>query len=204
MISFFDKKQLINRIMIMIKKLRQIVLIIWIFSIVYLGIWLSFHQEFLEPKNLLIFFRSFGSAALIIYILASFIRWLLLLPSLPLVVVWILFFPDNPHIVFMISMLGIIFSWILIYKFSDVMWFDEMFAKHATNTKIKEAIDTYWFYTVMIWSFAPVVPTDLICYVAGTVRMNFWKFVLALSIGEGLIVAAIIYGGVGILTILWV
>ncbi len=188
----------------MIKLLRKIVLIIWIFSIVYLGIWISFHQEMLEPKNLLIFFRSFGSAALIVYILASFIRWLLLLPSLPLVVVWILFFPDNPHLVFLISMLGIIFSGILIYKFSDIMWFDEMFEKHATNTRIKQAIDTYWFYAVMIWSFAPVVPTDLICYVAGTVRMKFWKFVLALSIGEGFIVGAIVYGGVSILSMFWV
>lgn len=156
----------------------------------------------LEPKNLLIFFRSFGSAALIVYIFASFIRWLLLLPSLPLVVVWILFFPDNPHLVFLISMLGIIFSGILIYKFSDIMWFDEMFEKHATNIKIKQAIDTYWFFAVMIWSFVPVVPTDLICYVAGTVRMKFWKFVLALSIGEGLIVGAIVYGGIGIITML--
>lgn len=77
-----------------------------------------------------------------------------------------------------------------------------MFAKHATNTRIKQAIDTYGFYAVMIWSFAPVVPTDLICYVAGTVQMNFWKFVFALSIGEGLIVGAVVYGGTEIITML--
>jgi uncharacterized membrane protein YdjX (TVP38/TMEM64 family) len=52
--------------------------------------------------------------------------------------------------------------------------------KHASNKKIQRAIEKYGVFAVTLWSFAPVVPTDLICYVAGTVRMNFWKFVLAL------------------------
>jgi membrane protein YqaA with SNARE-associated domain len=47
----------------------------------------------------------------------------------------------------------------------------------------------------LLWSFAPVVPTDVICYVAGTVRMNFLKFVSAMTLGEGIIVGLIIYGG---------
>ncbi len=176
---------------------------IWIFSIIYLGIWLYLHKEYADPKNLFQFFQSFWSLALIIYILASFVRWLLLLPSLPLVLVGILFFPDQPNLVFVISMLGIIFSGILIYRFSDFMGFDDMFAKNIHNYKIKNAIEKYWFFTVTLWSFAPVVPTDLICYVAGTVRMSFWKFVLALTIWESLIVGVIVYWGVGLLNRIW-
>ena len=30
----------------------------------------------------------------------------------------------------------------------------------------------------MAWSAFPFVPTDLICYVAGTLRMNFTRFAL--------------------------
>lgn len=164
-------------------------------TVITLAYHISQHREYLDPQNLLTFFQSFGSAALIIFILASFVRGIVLLPSLPLVLVGVLFFPGNPHLVFVISMLGIIFSAILIYKFSDIMWFDEMFAKHMHNSKIKNAIQKYWFYAVTIWSFVPVVPTDLICYIAGTVRMNFWKFVLAIALWEGLIVAIIVYGG---------
>jgi uncharacterized membrane protein YdjX (TVP38/TMEM64 family) len=92
-------------------------------------------------------------------------------------------------------MLGIVFSGILIYRFSDVMGFDEMFARHAGNDKVKKAIEKYGFFAVTLWSFAPVVPTDLICYVAGTVRMSFWRFVLAVTLGESIIVGIIVYGG---------
>ena len=91
-------------------------------------------------------------------------------------------------------MLGIMFSSILVYAFSDIMGFDAMFKKHVNNAKIRNAIDRYWFYAVTLWSFAPVVPTDLICYVAGTVRMKFWKFVTAIFIWEWLIVGLIVYG----------
>lgn len=138
----------------------------------------------MEPKNLLGFFQSFGSLELIVYILASFVRGLILLPSLPLVLVGILFFPDNPHLVFAISMIGIVFSGILIYRFSDVMGFDEMFAEHTHSKKVTQVIEKYGFYAILLWSFAPIVPTDLICYVAGTVRYHFWRFVLALTMGE--------------------
>jgi uncharacterized membrane protein YdjX (TVP38/TMEM64 family) len=130
-----------------------------------------------------------------VYILASFVRGLVLLPSLPLVLVWVLFFPNSPHLVFAISMVGIVFSAILIYEFSDMMGFDEMFAEHTHSKKVWDMIEKYGFYAILLWSFAPIVPTDLICYVAGTVRYHFWRFVLALTIGEWLIVAIIVYGG---------
>lgn len=129
------------------------------------------------------------------YILASFVRGLVLLPSLPLVLVGILFFPDNPHLVYAISMLSIVFSGVLIYRLSDVMGFDEMFARHSNSKKIQDTIEKYGFYAILLWSFVPIVPTDLICYVAGTVRYHFWRFILALTIGESIIVGIIVYGG---------
>ncbi len=179
----------------MIKTIRRIVLIIWILSVISLAYYVSEHRGYLDPQNLLVFFQSFGSLALIVYIFASFVRGLVLLPSLPLVLVGVLFFPGNPHLVFAISMIGIIFSGILIYQFSDVMWFDEIFARHAGNDRVKNAIEKYGFYAILLWSFVPIVPTDIICYVAGTVRYHFWRFILALTIWEWLIVGIIVYGG---------
>ncbi len=179
----------------MLKILRKIILVLWILSVISIAYYVSQHREYLEPHYLLVFFQSFGSFALIVYIIASFIRGLVLLPSLPLVLVWVLFFPQSPHLVFLISMLGIVFSGVLIYRFSDLMGFDEMFARHSHSKKIQDAIEKYGFYAILLWSFAPVVPTDLICYVAGTVRYSFWRFVLALTLGEWLIVAIIVYGG---------
>ena len=92
-------------------------------------------------------------------------------------------------------MLGIVFSGILIYKFSDIMGFDEFFAKYLENQNIDKIIEKYGFWAIVVWSFAPVVMTDLICYVAGMVRYNFLKFVLALMIGESAMVAILIWWG---------
>lgn len=179
----------------MIKTLRKIILVLWIVTTLSLGYWISLHREYLEPHHLLHFFQSFGVWAIWVYIIVSFLRWLLLLPSLPLVLVGVLFFPDNLHLVFLISMLGIVFSWVLIYQFSDVMGFDDMFDQHVHGSRLKNAIEKYGFYAVILWSFVPVVPTDLISYMAGAVRMPFWRFVIALTIGESLIVGIIVYGG---------
>ena len=187
----------------MIKTLRKIILVLWIISVIGLAYYISQHREYLDPQNLLTFFQSFGSLALIVYILASFVRGLVLLPSLPLVFVWVLFFPGNPHLVFAISMLGIVFSGILIYLFSDLMGFDEIFAKQKENKNIKYMIDKYGFYAITLWSFIPIVPTDLICYVAGTVRYSFWRFVLALTIWESIIVGIIVYGGREMMNMIW-
>ena len=187
----------------MFKIIRTIVLILWVVSIIWLWIYIYSHKGLLEPEQILAFLRSFGSWALILYILISFIRGLVLLPSLPLVLVGMLFFPDSPFLVFIISMLGIVFSGALIYGFSDVMWFDEFFAKHLETQKFDRLIEQYGFPIIVIWSFAPVVMTDLICYVAGTVRYPFWKFLIALTIGESIMVAILIYWGRELLLLLW-
>ena len=108
----------------MFKVFRNSALVLWVLTIISLGYYVAMHRDLLEPERLLGFFRSFGPWALAAYILASFIRGLVLLPSLPLVLVGILFFPDSPLLVFFISMLCIVFSGILIYLFSDIMVFD--------------------------------------------------------------------------------
>ena len=74
-----------------------------------------------------------------------------------------------------------------------MMGFDEFFAKYLENQNIDKIIDKYGFWAIVVWSFAPVFMTDLICYVAGMVRYNFIKFVLALMIGESAMVAILIW-----------
>ena len=127
----------------MFNTIRSIVLALWIIAITSLGYYVSLHRELLDPPQMLLFFSSFGAGALVVYILASFVRGLVLLPSLPLVLVGMLFFPDQPFLVFIISMLGIVFSGGLIYGFSDIMGFDEFFAKHLENQKIDTMIKKY-------------------------------------------------------------
>ena len=51
------------------------------------------------------------------------------------------------------------------------------------------------FWIVVGWSLFPFVPTDIVCYVAGTLRMQLGKFMLGVTIGEIPIVAFYVAGG---------
>lgn len=192
-ISFWQKAtHLYHRTMI--KKLRKVILVIWIILLIIFWVYVLLHPGVLHPEYLLSVFRSFGTWAIVLYILVSMFRSIILLPSLPLVVVWILYAPENPHMVYLISMCGIWFSWTLIYYFSHLVWLDTIFAEHVHSNKLKRAIEKYGVYIISFWSFFPILPVDVACYIAGTVRLPFIKYIIALTIGEWLVVGLIIYG----------
>jgi uncharacterized membrane protein YdjX (TVP38/TMEM64 family) len=48
---------------------------------------------------------------------------------------------------------------------------------------------------VTAWSFLPIVPTDLICYVCGVMKISFSRFMAGVLIGEGAICALYIFAG---------
>lgn len=185
----------------MIQKIRKTFLIIWISLVISFWIYVFFHRELLDPENLLRIFRSFWWWAIAIYIFISLFRSIILLPSLPLVIVGILYAPDMPNLVYLVSMIGIWLSGTLVYHFSHIIGLDSIFHHHIHDPNIKKSIDKYGAYIISFWSFFPILPVDVACYLAGTVHMKFWKFFLALTIWEWLVVAIIIYGGKELMTI---
>ncbi len=188
----------------MIKKIRRTILIIWLLTLIIFGGYVLFHRELLSPEYLLLQFRSFGSWAIVLYVFISMFRSIILLPSLPLIIVWTLYAPDMPHTVYLISMACIWFSGSLVYHFSHLLGFDEMFAHHIHDPKIKKSIDKYWAFVISFWSFFPILPVDVACYLAGTVKLNFVKFIIALTIGEWAVVAIIVYGWSGLMKYFWI
>ena len=43
--------------------------------------------------------------------------------------------------------------------------------------------------------YFPVAPTDLACYVAGVLRLPFWRFLAAICLGETIVCAIYIFSG---------
>ena len=48
---------------------------------------------------------------------------------------------------------------------------------------------------VIAWSFFPIAPTDLVCYVCGALKVDLKKCLLGVTIGEGAICAIYIFLG---------
>ena len=93
----------------------------------------------------------------------------------------------QPFAVLVVSMLGILLSSSMIYFFSEYLGFSEFFEKHKPELigRLKVRLEhPLGFLFVAFWAFFPLVPTDLVCYIAGTTKMNYWKFIAAVLVGE--------------------
>lgn len=124
---------------------------------------------------------------LVIYYLILSFKGLTLIPATPILLAGMLMF--NPVEVFIVNMAGIMTSSTIVYYFSRYLEFDIYF-----ETKYSKYIHTIRakfmdkeFPLIVLWSFLPPTPTDLIVYVASTLRINVFKCLLGVFIGEAII-----------------
>lgn len=173
------------------------IIILWILALVSIFGYSLYNPSFFTANSLKIFLEQFGRYLLIVYFILSALRGFTLIPSTPFVVVGILLFPDNLYFVYFISMIGILLSATMIYFFSREIGFEEMLRKNHERyiRKCENWIQRHGFLAVMVWSFLIIVPTDIICYIAGILKMKFWKFILAVGLGEGIICIILIFWG---------
>jgi uncharacterized membrane protein YdjX (TVP38/TMEM64 family) len=129
------------------------------------------------------------------YIALSSLRGLSLLPSTPFVLAGTLLFPTQPLEVLVVSVACILVSSAMIYALSPV-WQLERHFKPTVLARISERLNRpSGSAFVFLWSFFPAVPTDAICYVAGTLRLRLLPFLLALGLGELILCSVYVYAG---------
>ena len=130
-----------------------------------------------------------------VYLLLGCIRGFTLIPSTNLVLLGIPFLPPVP--LFVLTLIGILVSSISIYYFSESLRLDELFQrKHRQRVeKVKTLLQRNQMPIIIGWSFFPLVPTDLICYVCGILKVNVVRFTMGVLIGEGAICGIYIFLG---------
>lgn len=162
-----------------------------------LGLLLLF-PDWLTKDSISAYLASLGSGALLVYLLMCMTRSLLMIPVTPFVLAGAITFPDLLMLVFVISLAGIVVGAFLIYSFPAFGGYDRLLeerypAKIALLKKNMYGNRSFWI--IAGWSFFPLVPTDLICYVAGMVRLPFRKVVGPLMVGEIPLVTIYLYVG---------
>jgi uncharacterized membrane protein YdjX (TVP38/TMEM64 family) len=177
---------------------RIFAIIVWA-ALAIVGV-LSFFlwPHLFTPESISNFLTTFKSEALLNFLAASVIRGFTLLPSTPLVIAGTLAFPGDPLLVLAISILGIVASSSMIYWFSGVLGISEFFEtrKATAVANIRRRLEhPTGIGFVFLWAFFPLVPTDAVCYVAGSIRMNFLKFIAAIGAGELVLCSAYVFSG---------
>ena len=127
------------------------------------------------------------------------LRGFALIPVTNLVVLAIPLFPPVPLLV--LTLVGIAISSASIYAFAGSLKLGEYFErKHARHMeRVQTALRRNPTSIVTAWSFLPIVPTDLICYVCGVMRISFRRFMFGVLVGEGAICAVYIFAGASLL-----
>lgn len=178
-----------------IKSIKKSITTLWLCIAIVCFWYYITHLDVFTAENISDFFLLFGEWFLVVYFIISILRWFTLIPSTPFVLTGILLFPEELLYVYIISVSGILLSATMIYFFSHEMDFEKMILwKHKKLIeKWEYFIQRYGFYTVTIWSFLIFVPTDIICYVAWSMKMPYRRFILAVAIWEGIICIPLIW-----------
>ena len=170
---------------------RVIALALWSVLVIGLSVLYALRPELLEPERVVAALRWSPTSVLVGYVVLSVLRPLTLIPSTVLIVVGTLLFPDRPWVVMVGSLSAVVASALLIYYFFEFLGLGDLFErKHARHVRwLERQMHEKGFWLVVGWSMFPFVPTDVICYVAGTLRMQVGKFALGVALGELPIVA---------------
>lgn len=170
-----------------LQRTKQGVNFLWIFSILFGIIYALFYPDTFTAQNITLFLEQFGSYIWVGYVFITFMRGVFLFPSTPFVIAGAILFPKQLLIVGLISIVGILFSATLLYFFADKMGFGDYLLHKYPNKieKVKTQLNTKkgkWL--VALWALFPLVPTDIICYVAGLVQMKYYYMIGGIFMGE--------------------
>ena len=167
---------------------------VWLLVLVSVLYVYFFHQEFLHMQFARIADTSIFLAYAVLLLVGS-LRGFVLIPATYLIVLGLLFFPPWP--LYFIIVAGIMISSACVYYFSEFLHLDLLFENkyHKQVAWVRRGLQKYELPIIIGWSACPFLPTDLICYICGTLRVNMSKFLLGLFIGETVMCAVYIFVG---------
>jgi uncharacterized membrane protein YdjX (TVP38/TMEM64 family) len=128
-----------------------------------------------------------------VYLLFLSLLGLTFIPSTPFAIGGVLLF--SPEVAYLLNLVGILTSSTIVYHFARFLGLGTAFeTRYPRRTeKVKEALNRKELPIIVGWSFFPVVPTDLIIYVASTLNVPLWKCLLGVLLGEGTLNAFYIF-----------
>lgn len=153
-----------------------------------------FQREVVQAEMRDALSASFWIAA-VSYLLIGALRPLTLVPAtFPLLVAMPFF---DPWVLLALTLPSIAISSAICYWFAEALHLDELVERKYPRhiQKLKDLLQSYQLPIIIGWSFMLFLPTDVLCYVCGSLKINFKKFIVGVLIGEGAVYAIYIFLG---------
>jgi len=137
---------------------------------------------------------SFWVAAVSYLVIGSFRAFTLVPATFPLLIAMPFF---DPWVLLALTLPCIAISSSICYLFAEALHMDELFERKYPKQirQLKDLLHSYQLPIIIGWSFMLFLPTDLICYVCGSLKINFKKFLFGVVVGEGAVYAIYIFLG---------
>lgn len=173
---------------------RTFVFLLWLSVLATALFAYVFHREALQ-QLLLELSASPPAWTYLVYLALGCVRGFTLVPATYLVVAGMLVLPPIP--LYALTVVGIIVSSAAVYYFAEAMEFDRFFERQygPQVARLRALMVRRELPIVIGWSFFPIVPTDVVCYVCGALKVDLKKCLLGVTIGEGAICAIYIFLG---------
>jgi len=171
---------------------------LWSLVILLAIIFLVFNSKFLSPEYLKSILIGYENFLWPIYIFILIARVPLVFPPTPVLFLGFLLFPALKILVVILLLLSTLLSAAFFYFFAGHSDLREYFhRKYPRQTaKIERSLSkpmAVWF--VILWSTIPIAPGDLLCFIAGVVRIPFKYLIIGMIIGQLPLLLAYAYLG---------
>jgi uncharacterized membrane protein YdjX (TVP38/TMEM64 family) len=182
-------------------RLSAVTFLIWVLAIAS-GIYFYVARADIVRDEMLVLSASSTVVAAVVYFVMGCIRGFTLIPVTYLIPFGLLFL--SPLVHFLLTIGGILVSSAGLYYFSERLQLAEYFeTRHANHVaRVRNLLRRQELPIVIGWSFFPLAPTDLICYVCGSLGVVVRKMLAGILVGEGIICAVYIFMGRQLLSFL--
>jgi uncharacterized membrane protein YdjX (TVP38/TMEM64 family) len=177
-------------------QVKRAISLLWFGLILALLLFFAFNPAFLSAEGLAVFFQQFEGRIWAAYIFIFVVRGIFLIPSTPFVLAGALLFPQNTAWVVVISLFSVLSSATFLYYWADWIgigqYLEKKYPKKAA--RVAELLNKpYALLLVIGWAFFPLVPTDLICYIARIIGMKYRIMIFGIFLGELALILGVVY-----------
>jgi uncharacterized membrane protein YdjX (TVP38/TMEM64 family) len=153
-----------------------------------------FHADFFKNQLEQMVNTSIYFAYAFLLLLGA-LRGFTLIPVTYLIVLGLLFFQPLP--LFIIILAGVLISSASVYYLFEFLNLDALFEKKYGKqiSRARLALEKNELPIIIGWSAFPFLPTDVICYICGTLEVDIKRLLLGVFIGEGITSGVYIFFG---------
>ena len=183
-------------------RFTAITFITWML-VIATGIYVYVARADIVRDEILVLSSASTAVAAATYFVMGCIRGFTLIPVTYLIPLGLPFLSPTVH--FLLTIGGVLVSSASIYYLSERLQLAAYFeTRHSEQVdRVRGLLRRRELPIVIGWSLFPIVPTDLICYVCGSLGIDVRKMLAGILVGEGLICALYIFLGRQLVSLMW-